>query len=422
MVAQWQSLCIEITVNQKYLRPRDTRTPLEQFIFNITSAMPRLLNRSRPSGVDSSPARTSSSTSLPRYQPPSCPLNDHARRALGELSDNRGTQHYESHLKDSARHLGLSVGDLHERLRAQQDWLQLLQERRKQKGTNKTPEEERLEVHLVELEREVDELTHESEQSIRDVIDRRAEIEDQSALLGDLYTTAATAIAPNTAETRARRGVKQEPARDEEQDPEQQQGEEPAASTLEAFRKGRATKQAEYEQLTPYQRYGVNNDYAGFKKIWHDAASGEDGPPLPDASRWFRSDGRPVMTRPGATTRRSTIGPAGDDDDIAVAREVLSLNCPLTLRQMEEPYSNVKCKHTFEKSGILGYLPARGEVQCPQTGCSQVSMTKPVLSFSLLLCPSRSSFLFPKRKKKKSIPLTLGSEIFQVQISAGILS
>ncbi|KAG8423824.1 hypothetical protein J3458_000678 [Metarhizium acridum] len=302
--------------------------------------MPRLLNRSRPSGIDSSPARTSSSASLPRYQPPSCPLNDRARRALGELSDNRGTQHYESHLKDSARHLGLSVGDLHERLRAQQDRLQLLQERREQKGTNKTPEEERLEAHLVELEREVDELTHESEQSIR----------DRSARAG---------------------AVKQEPARDEEQDAEQQQGEEPVASTLEAFRKGRATKQAEYEQLTPHQRYGVNNDYAGFKKIWHDAASGEDGPPLPDASRWFRPDGRPVMTRPGATTRRSTVGPAGDDDDIAVAREVLSLNCPLTLRQMEEPYSNVKCKHTFEKSSILDYLPARGEVQCPQTGCSQ---------------------------------------------------
>ncbi|KJZ78605.1 hypothetical protein HIM_01996 [Hirsutella minnesotensis 3608] len=40
---------------------------------------------------------------------------------------------------------------------------------------------------------------------------------------------------------------------------------------------------------------------------------------------------------------------------------------------MEEPYSNVKCKHTFEKAAILDYLPARGgnAVQCPQTGCSQ---------------------------------------------------
>ncbi|KHO01716.1 Zinc finger, RING/FYVE/PHD-type [Metarhizium album ARSEF 1941] len=334
--------------------------------------MSRLLNRRRPPVTDSSPARAGPSASLPRYQPPSCPLNDRARRALGELSDNRGTLSYETHLKDSARHLGLSVGDLHERLRAQIDRLQLLQERREQKGTSKTPEEERLEAHLVELERDVDELTHESEQSIRDVIDHRAEIEDQSALLRDLYTAAATATAPNTAQSRAHRDTRHEPTSDGEQDLEQKQDAEAVASTLEAFRKGRASKQAEYQQLTAYQRYGVNNDYAGFKKIWHDAASGHDGPPLPDASRWFRPDGRPVMTRPGANTRRSTAGPAGDDDDIAVAREVLSLNCPLSLRQMEEPYSNVKCKHTFDKSAIWDYLStARGEVQCPQTGCCQ---------------------------------------------------
>ncbi|TWU77745.1 hypothetical protein ED733_008572 [Metarhizium rileyi] len=315
--------------------------------------MPRLLNRGRPSGSDSSPARARSYTSLPQYQPPSCQLNENARRALGELSNNRGALSYETQLKDSARHLGLSVGDLQERLRSQQDRLVLLQERRQQKGTSKTPDEERLEAHLVELEKEVDELTDESEQSIRDVIDHRAEIEDEVALLGDLYTAAATHTAPSTTETRMRRGPKQEqePTQDGDLDPEAEA--EPVASTLEAFRQSRAQKKAQYEQLTPHQRYGVNNDYAGFKKIWHDAASGEDGPPLPDATRWFRSNGRPVMTRPGATTRRSTIGAAGDDDDVAVAREVLSLNCPLSLRQMEEPYSNTFARARFQQEFYL---------------------------------------------------------------------
>lgn len=348
-------------------------------ILTNTLTMPRLLNRGRPSAVDS-PSRAGTSTSLPPYQPPSCGLNDSARRALGELSNNRGTSSYETQLKDSIRQLGLSVGDLHERLRAQQERLQWLQERRQEKGTSKTPEEERLEAHIADFETEVDELTQESEQSIRDVIDHRAEIEDQATLLRDLYTkaeaAASTSTSANAAGTRTRTGQQQEAAaQDGEPNPEQveDQKEEAVASTLDAFRDGRAEKKAEYEQLTPHQRYGVNNDYAGFKKLWHDAAAGEGGPPLPDASRWFRSDGRPVMTRPGANTRRSTMGAVDDDDDIAIAREVLSLNCPLTLVLMEEPYSNVKCKHTFEKEALLAYLPVRGEAQCPQTGCSQVS-------------------------------------------------
>jgi parvulin-like peptidyl-prolyl isomerase len=335
--------------------------------------MPRLLNRSRAS--DANPARGRPPASLPPYQPASCPLNDSARRALGELSNNRGNHAYQTQLKDSVRHLGLSVGDLHERLQAQQERLQLLQKRRQEKGTCKTAEEERLQEHVLDFEKEVDELTHESEISIRDVIDHKVALEDQAAVLADLYTDAVTAATANESRARTRRGQElQDEAQSGNRNPEQEedQKDEPVASMLDLFREARARKQSEYEQLTLHQRYGLNNDYAGFKKIWHDAAAGEDGPPLPDASRWFRSNGRPVMTIAGANTRRSTMGPV-EDDDIAVAREVLSLNCPLTLRQMEEPYSNIKCKHTFEKSSILDYLSQGREVQCPQTGCSQVS-------------------------------------------------
>lgn len=352
----------------------------------------RLLNRGRASGADSSPARTgSSSAALPGYEPPSCPLNDSARRALGELSNNRGTLAYETQLKDSVRHLGLSVSDLHERLLAQQLRLDHLRERRQERGSDKTQDEQRLENHLVELEKEVDELTHEAEQSVRDIIDHRAQLEDETNVLGDLYTNAATSANTHgdAQVSSARESRRRNRAVQEEDEPQQMEGEgieqqtqderedqkeEPVRSTLEAFRDGQAHKQAIYEALTPYERYSVNNDYAGFKKLWHDAAAGEDGPPLADATRWFRSDGRPVMSRPGASHRRSTMGSvdADEDDDIAVAREVLSMNCPLTLRPMDEPYSNVKCKHTFEKAAILDYLPARGQVQCPQTGCSQV--------------------------------------------------
>ncbi|GAO14989.1 uncharacterized protein UV8b_00500 [Ustilaginoidea virens] len=341
----------------------------------------RLLNRARPSGKDPSSFRAPAP--LPDYQSPSCRLNDHARRALGDLLDNRGTASYEDHLKASVRHLGLGVGDLHERLATQQDRLRNLRRRRLEKDADKTADEERLETHLAQLQDDVDELTRDSEQALRDVIDHQVEVQHHAAVLGDLFASASTA-AP-AGRPRARESRRQRVGEKQEDDPpnppgtmdwgaSQDDAHEPAPSIVAAFQDAVAKKQAEYEAQTHHQRYALHNDYIGFKKIWHDAAAGGDGTPLPDASQWFRSDGRPVMSRPGAKNRRSTMGDDDDDDDdddVAVAREFLSLNCPLTLRQMEEPYSNMKCKHTFEKSAILDYLSGGGTSQCPQTGCHQ---------------------------------------------------
>ncbi|ODA75869.1 hypothetical protein RJ55_08510 [Drechmeria coniospora] len=328
--------------------------------------MPRLVNRSRVAATPSA----SSVAEMPSYQPPACPLNDGARRALGDLSSNRGTAPYEMQLKDSTRHLGLAVGDLQERLYARRQRLEGLQDKRSETGADKTAEEVRLEHHMQDFEPQVDALTRESEAAVRSLIDMKAELDDEAALLGDLYTTAATTHNTNVAAAAQRLAREAEDGNEAEEEKETV-----VPSTVDSFRELRGEKHEQYAALGHHQRYGRNNDYVGFKKIWHDAAAGEDGPPLADASKWFRPNGEPVLDRPGASNRRSTMGAADeeeDDDDIAVAREVLSLNCPLTLRPMEEPYSNVKCKHTFEKSAVLGYLQqGGGQVQCPQTGCSE---------------------------------------------------
>ncbi|UNI22663.1 hypothetical protein JDV02_008528 [Purpureocillium takamizusanense] len=327
--------------------------------------MPRLVNRGTAAPPSAAP-------DLPPYEPPSCPLNEAARTALGQLSNHRGTAPYESQIKEAIRGLGLGVGDVHERLLSQQQRLEALRERRREKGlAEKSPEEERLEEHLASFEDEVDAVTRESEETLRGLIDMRNELEDEAVILGELYTTAATSSAAIAAAAQQRRGADLGP---EDGDEEDDRKADPVPSSLDTLRELRAWKLAEYTKLTPIQRYARNNDYAGFKKLWHDAAAGEGGAPLPDASRWFRSNGQPVMDRPGTDNRRATAG-AGeeddDDDDVAVAREFVSLKCPLTLRDMEQPYSNVKCKHTFEKSAILDYLPRTGVVQCPQTGCSE---------------------------------------------------
>ncbi|KAF4990331.1 hypothetical protein FDECE_14419 [Fusarium decemcellulare] len=304
----------------------------------------RLLNRS-----GASVASSSSTTALPEYEPPSCPLSDAARRDIDSLSNTRTTAVYQQQLNDSVRLLGFSVGDLHERLREQRERVAAQRAKREEKGTEKSPEEERLEKHLADLEARVNALTDSSEKAIRDLIDRRAELEDEAGIIGELYSTAVAEASENLPD--AGEDVKY-PA---------------APSVLERFNTLRAKKKTDYTDLSVHQRYALNNDYAAFKKLWHDAMAGEEGPPLPDASRWFGPDGQPV------THISAGAGAVDDDDDddIAVAREIISINCPLTLQPMEQPYSNRKCKHTFEKAALLEYLPVRGEAQCPQSGCSQ---------------------------------------------------
>ncbi|KAF7552140.1 hypothetical protein G7046_g7509 [Stylonectria norvegica] len=331
----------------------------------------RLVNRS---GQRATPAPVTVAV-LPEYQPPSCPLDDVARRGIGELATDLGAAVYQTQLRDSLRFIGASVGDLHERLREQRRRVELQRSRREERGADKTEDEERLESHVADLESKVNALTDESEAAIRDLIDRNAELEDEGVVLNDLYTHVNTATA-HTAAARHRARRRQDPDLSPEEEDEDEAKTPPPPSTIDLLATHIAEKQSAYTSLSMHERYALNNDYAAFKKLWHDAMAGEEGPPLPDASRWFRRDGQPVMRGAAQILAAGGISGEGDDDDddddIAVEREVLSVNCPLTLRPMDQPYSNRKCKHTFEKAAILDYLQMQGEHQCPQTGCSQM--------------------------------------------------
>lgn len=289
------------------------------------------------------------------YEPPEFPLNDHARSKLGDLSRVRELSGYQNHMKEALRNLGLSVYDVQQRLSERRERLEQLRTRREERGMDKTADEERLEAHIKKLEREIGPLTDQSEAAVRQVIDLRAELEDDVAILGQLYTNAAVDNQNRQADLR-------------------NQGDEEAKaavqSTISELHSERASRKRDYAATAAHQRYGLDNDYVGFKKLWRDGLAGDDGPPLPHATRWFRQDGTPVM---GISIDALTGGHDDEDSDeeLAVAREVISLNCPLTLRPLEQPYSNRKCKHTFEKSAIEEYLRSNREMQCPQTGCSQ---------------------------------------------------
>lgn len=101
--------------------------------------------------------------------------------------------------------------------------------------------------------------------------------------------------------------------------------------------------------------YAANNDYIGFKRTIHDALHpGDDAPPLPNASTWFPESPRTVNT----TTRNAgrQAADAGDDDDIDVLSERISIKCPITLVPMKDPVTSTKCPHSFERSAILDML------------------------------------------------------------------
>lgn len=121
---------------------------------------------------------------------------------------------------------------------------------------------------------------------------------------------------------------------------------------------------------------------------------------MPNASEWFPSERRAEKATKSAAGRRIRTATAGedavnveevedDDDDIQIAGEKASLKCPLTLQEFREPYSNHKCRHTFEKTAIIDFwktnaqaemAPSQGRrraqpiglkfIQCPETGCS----------------------------------------------------
>ncbi|KAM0741769.1 hypothetical protein ACQRIT_004626 [Beauveria bassiana] len=345
----------------------------------------RLVSRAKSSTVNrtASPAPSG----LPEYEPPEYPLDDAARNALEKLSTDRKQTRYIRNLKSSTTNLANVVGDLQERLRERREHLSKQKRRRKDKDPENGEEDlDALEQHLDEFAHEVDVKSREAEVNLRLLIDHRFALEDEGKVIGELYTSATNAQAEENTrqlqkERRREEAIEIAQANGDPIPPQEEDSEDdkppPVQSTLETFRKRQDDKRHDYEQLSVQERYSVNNEYANFRKLWHDAAEGDDGPPLPDASRWFGADGAPILPTVALRAARgrgltADHGGNDSDDDIAVAREVTSLRCPLSLEEFVQPYSNRKCKHTFEEEAIRNYLPAGGQVQCPQAGCVQV--------------------------------------------------
>ncbi|KAK3331982.1 zinc-finger of the MIZ type in Nse subunit-domain-containing protein [Cercophora scortea] len=367
--------------------------------------MPRLFQGSRrprqePAPVGSSAASASAGRStaaeLPPYEPPAFPMDDAGKRALAEIANSRETRKYEQHLARSANLLRDSVASVNDVLFAQQQSLAAIIEKRNKESDGVTEKSEaekakleadmkELEQYTAQLQAETAALTDSTEAAIREVIDYRAELEDEK------HVFVAVQEKINAQRPRPAPGARK-PKRDVDSDDEngdeeaehdnEHEDEEmlapaddpPVTGVRDMLKTVREAKAEEYNAMTAYQRYGLNNDYISFKKTWHDAQHHDDQVPLPDASTWFDELGR-------ATTGGA---PDADDDDLVVEREIIDLKCPLSLQTLSEPYSNHKCRHTFQKSAIMDFLrDNRGVAKCPV--CSEELRVKDLYLDELIL-------------------------------------
>jgi E3 SUMO-protein ligase NSE2 len=350
---------------------------------------------------------------MPEYEPPTFALDQRGRQALAELSKNTTeARKYGAELEKSVRLLGESVAEVNDRYTERRQVLARHLERRRERGGEKQEEgdeeeeeEEDDETRALRaaidiLRREVPDLTRRCDEGVREVIDWMVEMEDSRTAAANTVqeveqesfrvadrAAAAQARAVRRQQLRERRiesgqGIKrdndeaeeEEEDQDEEEDADDDEGAEPVKGPLKRLRDNKAQLHADYESKSLYQRYGLNNDYIQFKKLWHDAAH-RDGKALPDASKWFSSRGGQHQQHDGGDEDGDEEeGEDDEDDDLIVAREKKDLRCPLSMVMMQEPYTSAKCNHTFEKRAIQEFLRGHAgrTARCPQTGCNQV--------------------------------------------------
>ncbi|KAI1656358.1 zinc-finger of the MIZ type in Nse subunit-domain-containing protein [Daldinia decipiens] len=302
-------------------------------------------NRGRPSTSSSRIQRDNGPVELPEYEPLACPLSAEAIRALTQLSTSKDMRKYEEQLNKSIELLSASVQNINDKYEERKESLKNLQEKRA--GRDEKNDRERAEEKAVlALKNDVPMLTNECNLAVQSVIDLKIELEDSNlALRGTAQKVEAEAT------NAARRQRHQDDDDDEMADAN-------ITSPIMLLQRAKERAAEEYASKTPYERYGTNNDYVGFKRFWHDAVYGRGNKPLPDASKWFSHNGGEDE--------------ASEDEDLIVAEEHLDIHCPLSMVVMKDPYTSIKCKHTFEKDSIIQFLQTqRGRARCPQTGCNK---------------------------------------------------
>lgn len=310
-------------------------------------------------------------------------------RQLNEFCTGRINDTYEKQIAESATLLGSTAYRVNERVTnrrkvAAEDTARAAKRKHGAEdgeGDEAAAAAERAESAVRELEGEALELATQIEEAMREALDMQATLEDEKSTLRKLPELVAQRQQEVAEQAQQDRDADEEGAADPP--------DVPGVPTLDVLKEACDAKAAEYDRLSPYDKYATNNKYIDFRQSWHEGLyQNPDEIPLPDPTRWFDRDGRPRLEArrddeqggEGADEDGDQDGDEEEEDDeIQIAREKRSFRCPLSLAIMREPFTCRICKHSFERSAITEYIKGpngRGRVaKCPVPGCNVAQMT-----------------------------------------------
>lgn len=361
---------------------------------------------------------------LPPYEPPVAPLTPACQRALTNLLQSDRLKALHTHVQHAGESVSDAAGEVNEKLTdarvRHERYLGSLRKRRErgdggEDGDNDDDDgeadvggggregsgsvevdEDEAEHQFRTTETEITILTKTLEEEIRRLVDSEVMLGNLKGTLGDLSREAeeagsrALASRRRARQSRRRRNADPDGNDDDEADEDYNDAEEEEHGDEDENRDppSRQLAQklesslADWTAQSLTQRYANNNTYIGFYRMVHDAKHpGNDIPPIPHPSTWFRhledpagTIGTAATTGDGAPSTSSHAGNTGsgsarkrtrhgarrsspaDDEEVAIAHERISLKCPLTLLTFTDPLTSTKCPHSFEKEAILDML------------------------------------------------------------------
>jgi len=376
-------------------------------------------------------------TAVPTYEPLQHPLTPAAQRALNQLPRTHNLEDVKNRLKLANELLSECAGTINDRLAVRAHETNRFKrelsgkenaprtsqgaesaedgEEREEVASTAEREQQReklekMESELEALRTKVSSMTDRMDEHVRKVIDSQVRIGD----IGEVLTETNHITSVEAFENAEKRGTQKRQRRPSDEDEDDEDMEDEMAGTRESFEptldgsrsqrsitapsgtfKSKLDKRKDdWQSLSLTTRYSKHNDYIGFKGIVHDAVHGDDGTPLPPATKWFtelEGRGSPI---PGTQLQPSVSGNNPEDesdDDIAIAREIISTKCPILLTELVDPVTSTKCPHTYERRAIMDLLsksredvnrhPLRGRhdinrvdkaLECPVPGCKMM--------------------------------------------------
>ena len=106
----------------------------------------------------------------------------------------------------------------------------------------------------------------------------------------------------------------------------------------------------------------------------------------------------------GLNAKKNEPGQAEDEEGLVELGSTLSIKCPLTQKEFEDPVTNT-CGHSYEKSAVENYVRGATRKKCPVPGCGKQIEVENLQKDLVLIAHIRRL----KNLKRKSQPADNGA-------------